>query len=428
MQTSMPCSDPAESAVRPEPHNVFPLQRSSGKILSRATIRTSRAPRLRWRRRWLCTATPLIGNARSAADLAQDVDSTSSGTGAARSLIESPTSWSDNLCYISCRDGMRLSTHMKRRLPSLNALRVFEAAARHESVKIAAEEMNVTHAAVSRQIRKLEADIGLTLFDRQHRQVVLTRDGRDLLGSISPAFDQVENAVAMLKRKNRAARLVVSVDPDFAALWLVPRLGEFNRRTNGLAVEIVSGKAATCAFDCTIHYANAVARDFNGEALFRPRLFPVCATGLLHQDPPLRTPADLKHFNLIHDRSTEEWRYFLSNFPAATSVDYTSGLTFSDSSLCLDAAARGLGIAMGDDFLAATHLLEGRLVRPFGPSFPSNNTYYLRVAKKCSTDAAVQAFRNWLLDSVQRHRGIFTVAGDSTNLSTPRRLEGQVAG
>ena len=256
----------------------------------------------------------------------------------------------------------------KFQLPALSTLIAFEAAARHESIQKAADELHVTHGAISRHIQKLELQIGRALFERQHRKIVLAADGEIFLRAVTTGFTHIERAFVQLSGNRKPNRLVISVDPDFAGLWLVPRLDEFYAIVPNTMVEIRAGKGVNSSrdprIDCAIHYAEAGSEIENGEILFRSSLFPVCAPSLVKR-LPLHSPEDLKHHVLLHDRSFAEWKAYLQNCSLKIDVNVGSSVIFSETALCLDAAARGQGVAMGDDFLAALHLSEGRLVRPF---------------------------------------------------------------
>jgi LysR family glycine cleavage system transcriptional activator len=297
----------------------------------------------------------------------------------------------------------------KFRLPALNSLPAFEAAARHQSIKKASDELHVTHGAVSRHIQKLEQQVGRDLFVRHHRQIVLTEDGEIFLRAVTMAFYHIQRATAQVSRNRHPERLVISVDPDFAALWLVPRLAEFYAIVPNTLVEILAKKSDISLqdprIDCAIQYAEAGLDLENSEILFRSRLFPVCAPSLAKM-LPLRSPEDLQHHTLLHDRSTVEWQQYVQGCSMSIDINVGSGLIFSETSHCLDAAVRGQGVAIGDDFLAEMYLSEGRLIRVFDSSFLSKNAYYLVVPEPNATHPAIDAFRNWLLQSIYRVRNM----------------------
>jgi LysR family glycine cleavage system transcriptional activator len=295
----------------------------------------------------------------------------------------------------------------KFHLPVLNSLRAFEAAARHQSIKKACDELHVNHAAVSRQILNLEGRLGRDLFERHHRKVVLNDAGEILFNAVTLGFTHIQRAVAQLSGSRTPARLLISVDPDFAGLWLVPRLAEFYAAVPNELVEIRSERnldaLSDSRIDCAIQYAEAGSVIEDGELLFRSTLFPVCAP-IMTQEPPLHSPEDLLRHTLLHDRSLLEWEEFLQRCSVGIDVNLRSGVIFSETVLCLDAASRGQGIAIGDDFLAAIHLAEGRLVRPFDSGFLSKNAYYFLMAERAVKHPAVDIFRAWLFQTVDRLR------------------------
>jgi LysR family glycine cleavage system transcriptional activator len=295
----------------------------------------------------------------------------------------------------------------KFRLPLLNSLRAFEAAARYQSIKLACAELHVTHAAVSRHIRKLEQQLGRRLFERRHRQIILTDAGEILLGAVTTGFSHIQRAFTQLSSMQRPERLVISVDPDFAGLWLVPRLGDFYAIVPDTLVEILAERTTPDLGDprisCAIHYAQAGHGPELGEMLVRSRLFPVCARELMLQ-APLESPNDLRHHVLLHDRSIAEWEEYLRSCAATFEINVRSGMVFSETALCLDAASRGQGVAIGDDFLAADHLAEGRLVKPFSSAVLSKNSYYFLASEAGSAHPSVSAFRNWLFRSIRSVR------------------------
>ncbi len=289
----------------------------------------------------------------------------------------------------------------------LSSLPAFEAAARHQSIQKAAGELNVTHAAVSRRLNKLELYIGCRLFERSHRKIALTADGEVLFNAVATGLGDIQRAVAQLKRTPNRERLIISVDSDFAGLWLVPRLAEFRAAAPNTLVEIRAEKSILPLrdprIDCAIHYAPANSGAEYGEMLFRSRLFPVCAQGFF-SSVPLKSPDDLRRYVLLHDWSLEEWDHYLRNCGVAVDARVRAGPIFNETSLCMDAAVRGQGVALGDDFLAATHLSEGRLVRALCPTVLSKNAYYLAVSESASRHPSVDALRSWLLAALARQR------------------------
>jgi LysR family transcriptional regulator, glycine cleavage system transcriptional activator len=298
-------------------------------------------------------------------------------------------------------------------LPAFNSLRFFEAVARHQSIKQAGAELHVTHTAVSRQIQTLERQLGRALFARHHRKIALNDDGKILLRAVITSFSHIQRAIAQLSKNGRPETLVISVDPDFAALWLVPRLADFYELVPDTLIEILAERRLNSLenvrIDCAIQYAEVGSSPEEGEFLFRSRLFPVCARGPIQHR--LQSPEDLRHHMLLHDRSTVEWQECIQGFSSAVDINVNSGVVFSETALCLEAAVRGQGVAIGDDFLGAIYLADGRLVAPFDSGFYSRNAYYFVAPKREAKHAAVTAFRNWLFQSVDRVRHNLHVRG-----------------
>jgi LysR family transcriptional regulator, glycine cleavage system transcriptional activator len=292
-------------------------------------------------------------------------------------------------------------------LPSLNALRAFEAAARHQSVKDAGDELHVTYATVTRHIQNLEAATGRPLFKRMHKKIALTAEGDRLYGAVTTGFSIIERAYVQLSARRDPDRLVILVDPDFAGLWLVPRLADFYSAVPNTLVEIRAQKSSLRSIgpdvSCAIQYAEAGSEMDNGDRLFQSRIFPVCAPSVI-RSIPLRALEDIRGLALLHDRSTAEWEEYLRTCMPTLDKNTKSGLVFSDTALCLDAATRGAGIALGDDYLAAMHLSDGRLVRPFERTLISKNAYYFVIPRSTRRHPSVTAFRVWLLEGVERHR------------------------
>lgn len=290
-------------------------------------------------------------------------------------------------------------------LPSLGALRAFEATARHMSFSKAAAELNVTPAAISHQIQALEADLGVRLFDRRNRSIALTASARVLLPGLAEAFAGIHAAVRQLRAHNDAGTLTVTVSPSFAAKWLVLRLNRFQERHPAIDVrisatdEVVDLSRGDC--DLAIRYGSGRYPGLAVEPLLRNEVFPACSPHLLETGPPLRTPADLRRHALIHDRAIDRdplvptWPMWLKaagvrNVPAA------AGLSFSASHLALDAAIAGHGVVLAYSTIAAADLAAGRLVRLFSLALPDLFAYYIVTVPGALERPKVKAFRDWL--------------------------------
>lgn len=287
---------------------------------------------------------------------------------------------------------------MARRLPSLNALKAFEAAARHESFTDAAGELFVTHAAISRHIRDLEDWMGTQLFVRTGRGVELTEPGRRFGARLTPLFDAMAEATREAAAVGDVRQLKVSVEPAFASRWLVPRLGRFNELhpdielnidpTNRLA-DFRSGEA-----DIGLRYGPGGWDDVDAVKLTDTVIFPVAAPSLLEGVTNLK-PHDLAGYNLLHESRKQWWADWLSA-AGVTGVEDWRGTIFQNH-LAIEAAESGQGFALGDQILCTDSLVEGWLVRPFSFDLKDHGTYWIVRAKGSKESVTARAFRDWIM-------------------------------
>jgi LysR family glycine cleavage system transcriptional activator len=294
---------------------------------------------------------------------------------------------------------------MNGHLPPLSALRAFEAAARLQSFSKAADELNVTPAAISHQVHALEEDLGVKLFHRLNRAVALTPSARVLLPGLSEAFAGIQASVRRLRAHNDTGMLTVTVSPSFAAKWLVPRLHRFQERHPAIDVRISASDEVVDLskgdFDLAIRYGTGRYPGLHVETLLQNVVFPACSPRLLQDGPPLRTPDDLANHALIHDQAADRdplaptWAMWLKA-AGVTCVPPASGLSFSAGYLALDAAIAGHGVVLAYSSIAAADLAAGRLVRLFSLSLPDLFAYYIVTAPGALERAKVKAFRDWL--------------------------------
>jgi LysR family glycine cleavage system transcriptional activator len=298
---------------------------------------------------------------------------------------------------------------MSRRLPPLNSLRAFEAAARHLSFTKAADELHVTPAAISHQIRALEEHCGAPLFRRLTRALVLTETGQAALPALREGFDRLAEGAARLVPDPLSGLLTVSVAPTFCAKWLVPRLDRFRTAHPGFDVRIDAtdelADFASGAVDVAIRYGSGRYAGLVAECLMEEVVVPVASPALLNGARPLDVPADLARHTLLHvswkmaDDEAPSWRMWLKAAGVA-GVDAERGPRFNVDGLAIDAALAGHGIALVNRMLVATELAAGRLVRlfpPASPERPSAFCYYLVHPPGHGRNPKVQAFRDWVL-------------------------------
>lgn len=287
-----------------------------------------------------------------------------------------------------------------RRLPPLNAVRAFEAAARHLSFTHAAEELNVTQAAISHQVKSLEDRLGVLLFRRMNRALVLTEAGQTYLGPIRDALDRIADATERLTEGDRTGVLTISTMPSFAAKWLVPRLHRFQAAHPELEVRLSTTFTlvdfSKSDVDLAVRFGRGPWPGVRAERLMTEDVFPVCSPALLQGRHPLNVPDDLRHHTLLHDDFLIEWPMWLRAV-GATEVDATKGPRFTDSAIVLQLAIDGRGVALSRRVLAANDLASGRLVRPFKGSLPSDYSYYIVAPPAAFARPKVAAFRDWLL-------------------------------
>lgn len=294
---------------------------------------------------------------------------------------------------------------MPRRLPPLNALKAFEAAARHGSFTRAAEELCVTQGAVSHQVKALEGALGLRLFRRGHRRLGLTEAGRAYLEVARDAFDRIAAGTERVLGRHGAGALTVGTSPNFAAKWLVHRLGRFAEAHPGLDLRISASlhHADFARGDVDVAIRHGGGADWPGlhaTRLCAEALFPVCAPALLRGRRALRSPADLRRHALLHLDDRGDWAKWLAA-AGAEGVDLARGPVFDQASLAIDAAVDGQGVALARTALAARDLIAGRLVRPFGPALPVPYAYWVVCPKATADLPKVAAFRAWLLGEAE---------------------------
>lgn len=294
---------------------------------------------------------------------------------------------------------------MRPRLPPLNALKAFEAAARHESFTRAAEELCVTQGAVSHQVKALEAELAVKLFNRERQRLIITEAGREYLAVVRDALDRIAIGTDRLLQRQNSGVLTVSTSPDFAAKWLVHRLGHFVEAHAEIDLRV---SATLHHVDFTREDVDLAVRHGDGNwpgldavRLSPEQLFAVCSPKLLSSRKRLARPADLLKFPLIHMDSRAEWNSWLQE-AGFDGEAVTHGPVLNRASMVIDAAINGQGIALARTTLAAWDLLNGRLVRPFALSLPLKKTYWIVCPKATASLPKIVTFRDWLLAEAAR--------------------------
>jgi len=304
------------------------------------------------------------------------------------------------------------------RLPPLNALRVFEAAARHLSFKSAAVELSITQAAVSHQVKSLEEYLGVDLFRRAGRGVQLTEAARACLPKLREGFDSLAAAVELIRERAGDAELQITAPPVFAARWLMPRLAAFAKREPRIDVRVVASSKMVDAgaldsptlmsgldlrdesSGVEIHLGAGEYPGYRADKLFEVSTAVVAAPDLL---ATLKKPEDLANHLLLHDDAMnlvaggDAWRKWLEAAGVADRVDGSRGPHFSSNILSLEAASQKLGVALALRPLVDADIASGRLVAPFAIELKPQSAYYLVCPEVIAGRPAVAAFREWLL-------------------------------
>lgn len=298
---------------------------------------------------------------------------------------------------------------MSVRIPSLKALRTLEATARHRSLTKAAGELNVTVAAVSRQLKTLEHDFGTRLFRRKSGELQVAGVVEAGLDDLRAGFERVILGVKKMREYGVHRPLTIAVEPSFAATWLLRRLPHFNEVHPDISVRLetslrIVDLARERDIDLGIRYGDGDYPGHRVDKLLREEVFPLCSPKLLEGEHPLLTPADLHWHTLLHDdfetadTSMPKWNDWLR--AADCDVDSDGGPHFPLTSMIVEAAVLGHGVALAGRVIAGDYLASGALVRPFGPDFttPVDFAYYLVCIDEVATHHDVCAFREWVLD------------------------------
>ncbi|MCC6533735.1 MAG: transcriptional regulator GcvA [Burkholderiales bacterium] len=313
---------------------------------------------------------------------------------------------------------------MSSSLPPLNSLRAFEAAARHLSFRKAAEELHVTPAAISHQLKALEDFLGIKLFRRANRRVELTPAARVAAQHLHEGFKAIFQAVEKLREGERDNLLTVSAAPSFAGKWLMPRLHRFVSRYPQIDVRLSArmrslwhashGSPRRDINDTSLDDADVAIRFGDGHfpgldatLLLTLSVAPMLSPQLAHPSGPLKHPADLKRYPLLHDDTAyfasgrQNWDCWLDAV-GALGIDTSRGVHFSHANLAIEAAIDGLGVVLSLPALAAGDIAAGRLFLPFERLVPADYAYYIVCEPGACKRPAIRAFTDWLLEEVAR--------------------------
>ncbi len=297
---------------------------------------------------------------------------------------------------------------MIARLPSLNGLRAFEAAARHLSFTLAAQELNVTQTAISHQIRRLEEELGIRLFIRQNRALALTPQAIEYLPGIRAAFQDLRSATDRLLRNDSDGVLTVSTLTSFAVKWLLPRLRGFQERYPDIDVRITTSIELVDFrkdnVDAAIRFGRGQWPGPPGRLVDGGATVPVCSPTLLKGKQALRRPEDLSRVTLLHTSAHDDWRLWLTAAGLPPELSQNPGLTFDLAFMTIQAAIDGIGVAMGQTAYVADDIAKGRLVVPFDITMPADAGFYIVAPQGKATAPKINAFRDWLITTVESER------------------------
>jgi LysR family glycine cleavage system transcriptional activator len=290
-------------------------------------------------------------------------------------------------------------------LPSLNGLRAFEAAARHLSFTRAAAELNVTQTAISHTIHRLEEQLGVQLFIRRNRALLLTREAQSYVPAVRAAFEDLRQATARLQRPERDGVLTVSTTASLAAKWLVSRVAAFQEANPAIEVRMTTSAHLVDfqreAVDMAVRYGRGVWPGLRAQWLMAEDIFPVCSPALLTAPHPLRTPADLADHTLLHaTASREDWQLWLTAAGLPVELAKRRGLSFDQTFMAIQAAMDGLGVALGRTPFVEADIAAGRLVVPFDVVLPADAGFYVVAPEETVDTPKIALFRAWLLGSV----------------------------
>jgi LysR family glycine cleavage system transcriptional activator len=296
--------------------------------------------------------------------------------------------------------------------PPLNPIRVFETAARLMSFTAAAEELNVSQVAVSRQIKVLEDYLGTPLFLRSHRSVRLTEDGARIFPAVNRALDDINHAVSTISTRGERNALTIQTHTTFGQRWLIPRLFRFHEQFKTIDIRLTSSihpfNPDRQNIQAAIQSGDGSSESCDCDFIAPIELIPVCSPLLIAASSDRSGPESLSRHTLLHSFARpRDWASWLASSGFAD-VDPDRGLRFENSVLAYEAALQGMGVAIGVRILVEQYLRVGSLIAPFGPAVPLNSGYYLLTPRGRPTSRMLRNFRDWLLEEGNRARNATT--------------------
>ena len=289
-------------------------------------------------------------------------------------------------------------------MPPLNAVRAFNAAAKHKSFTRAAEDLFVTHGAISRQVKILEEFLGCKLFERAPRGLILTQSGRQYSEVVADVLDRLCQGTAELMREPTREHLTISVLPSFASRWLVPRLESFYEQYPDWEI-LISASLDLVDFDreqidLAIRYGRGRWAGLESDYLFSSDTVLVCAPSVMQGPNPLRDPEDLVNHRLLHTDSRDQWTTWL-RLAHVDKVDVKRDPVYTDANITIQAAVNGQGIALANRGLVRDELNKGRLITPFSLSLTEDVAYYVVYPRGAGSRKKIRAIRDWLLEQAR---------------------------
>jgi LysR family glycine cleavage system transcriptional activator len=290
---------------------------------------------------------------------------------------------------------------MPRRLPPLNSLKSFEAAGRLLSFTRAADELNVTQAAVSHQIKVIEEYLDLSLFIRYPRKLALTEQGKSLLPEVIEAFDKVSNAIGAIRQEPASKMISVRLAPSFAAKWLSPRLKYFWLQHPEIDLCLYHAHPAVEfdreEIDIAVTYGKGDWPGVVADPILSLDFYPVCTPAFMSNDRPLSNIDNLRYYSLLHDANYECWADWLK-LAGLPEINANKGTIIDDTNVLIQAAVDGQGVALGSSTFVQDLLDSGRLIKPFDITLVNEFAYYVVCPEAHLKNPSVQAFKDWLLD------------------------------